>query len=273
MTGSRSRRCSSSSRCWVSVLVAQYQKAARYFGGSTRSRRGRTRAAQHLGPALDVAMLAAGLARPWLILKRRTRNGVMLLHAALLLLGFYGKAASAPWASRNVTASLVDPYMISSGDALLSAAGGHVALRTLFCAALSVGAVRTWSRQAGQGAGTLDRALRWLPYVYLGLRSCSPVGAACSPCGWEVNIGAIVICEWDPFISLFRSRARSTCCNWRRLHRGGMFVGRLLCAGSARMAASSPALARGVKNVSVSRTRGGLRCAPMLPVRAIRSPG
>jgi len=59
----------------------------------------------------------------------------------------------------------------------------------------------------------LDRALRWLPYVYLGLAILfAGWGLHVSLGGWEVNVGRrFVICEWDPFISLFRISAPSTC--------------------------------------------------------------
>ena len=68
---------------------------------------------------LDIAMLAAGLAlAAWLILKRRSRNGVMLLSiGALAYFGFYRKGCICPiGAIQNVTLSLVDPrYLISFG--------------------------------------------------------------------------------------------------------------------------------------------------------------
>jgi len=56
------------------------------------------RTAQHLGPRLDVAMLSAGLGLgAWLILKRRTRNGVMLLSVGTIAyFGFYRKGCICP---------------------------------------------------------------------------------------------------------------------------------------------------------------------------------
>ena len=73
-----------------SVLVAQYQKAPPDFGGSYAFP-----TPTHPEPretwihALDIVMLAAGLAAAaWLVLKRRTRNGVFVVRNKRLRLRF-----------------------------------------------------------------------------------------------------------------------------------------------------------------------------------------
>ena len=102
------------------ALFAQYQKAPPDFGGSysfpTPTHPEPDAAWIH---GLDVLMLAAGLGlAAWLVLKRRSRNGVMALSiCALAYFGFYRKGCVCPiGAIQNVTLSLVDPrYMISLG--------------------------------------------------------------------------------------------------------------------------------------------------------------
>ena len=100
-----------------SVLFAQYQRKPPDFGGTYSFP-----SPAHPEPrgtwvrALDIAMLAGGLLLgAWLILRRRSRNGVLILSiGALAYFGFYRKGCICPIGSiQNVTLSLVDArYMI-----------------------------------------------------------------------------------------------------------------------------------------------------------------
>ncbi len=52
----------------------------------------------------------------------------------------------------------------------------------------------------------LDRALSWLPYVYLGLAVLfAGWGLHLRVGGFQIQMARrFLICEWDPFISIFR---------------------------------------------------------------------
>ena len=83
----------------VSALFAQYQKAPPDFGGSYAFP-----SPTHPEPraawvrVLDVVLLAAGLGLgSWLILKRRSRNGVLVMTiGAVAYFGFYRKGCVCP---------------------------------------------------------------------------------------------------------------------------------------------------------------------------------
>jgi len=223
------------------VVVAQYQKKPPDFGGSYSFP-----TPTHPEPrdtwvrALDVAMLAGGLGvAAWLILKRRTRNGVVLLSVATIAyFGFYRRGCICPIGSiQNVTASLVDPHYLMSFGVIaffflpLAAA---LLVGRVFCGGVCpLGAVQDLVLvKPVQVPERLDRALRWLPYVYLVLAVIfAGWGLHGTWFGWHVNIGRrFIICEWDPFISLFRISG-----SFQMLTLGGsfillgMFVGRPYC--------------------------------------------
>jgi NosR/NirI family nitrous oxide reductase transcriptional regulator len=223
------------------VLVAQYQKKPPDFGGVYSFP-----TPTHPEPrdswirALDVVMLAAGLGLgAWLILKRRTRNGVMLLSiGTIAYFGFYRKGCICPiGAIQNVTASLVDPrYMISFGVIafFFLPLVATLLFGRIFCGGLCpLGAVQDLVLiRPVKVPERLDRALRWLPYVYLGLAILfAGWGLHVTLGGWQVNVGRrFVICEWDPFISLFRiSGAFHMLVIGGAFIAGGMFVGRPYC--------------------------------------------
>ena len=224
-----------------SVLVAQYQKAPPDFGGVYSFP-----TPTHPEPrntwvrALDVVMLAAGLGLgAWLVLKRRTRNGVLLLSiGTIAYFGFYRKGCICPiGAIQNVTASLVDSrYMISFGVIafFFLPLVATLLFGRVFCGGVCpLGAVQDLVLiKPVKVPEKLDRVLRWLPYVYLGLAILfAGWGLHVSLGGWQVNVGRrFLICEWDPFISLFRiSGAFHMLVIGGVFIVGGMFVGRPYC--------------------------------------------
>jgi len=267
------------------VLVAQYQKAPPDFGGSYAFP-----TPTHPEPrsawvrALDVAMLAAGLGfGAWLILKRRTRNGVLLLSiATIAYFGFYRKGCICPIGSiQNVTASLVDPrYMISFGVIafFFLPLASTLLFGRVFCGGVCpLGAVQDLVLlKPVKVPEKLDRALRWLPYVYLGLAVLfAGWGLHATIGGWQLNVGRrFIICEWDPFISLFRiSGAFHMLVIGGAFILGGMFVGRPYCRWLCPYGGILALLSRVAwKNVSITPDREvdcGL-CSEACPFGAIR---
>jgi polyferredoxin len=197
------------------ALIAQYQKKPPDFGGSYTfpvPTHPEPRATIERG--LDVAMLAAGLGLgAWLILKRRSRTGVMLLSiGAIAYFGFYRKGCTCPiGAIQNVTLSLVDPrYLISFGVVAFFFLPLLAALffGRVFCGGVCpLGAVQDLVLlRPKKVPERVDRALRWLPYVYLAVAIWfAGWGLHLSFGGSTVQVARrFLICEWDPFIGLFR---------------------------------------------------------------------
>lgn len=198
-----------------SVLFAQYQKAPPDFGGSysfPTPTHPEPRAAWVRN--LDVAMLAVGLGLgAWLILKRRSRNGATILGiGALAYFGFYRKGCICPiGAIQNVTLTLVDSrYMISFGVIAFFFLPLIAALLfgRVFCGGVCpLGAVQDLVLvRPLKVPERLDKALSWLPYVYLGLAVLFAGWGLHMTIGtWQIQVGRrFLICEWDPFISIFR---------------------------------------------------------------------
>lgn len=198
-----------------SVLLAQYQKAPPDFGGSysfpTPTHPEPRAAWIH---RLDIALLVVGLALgAWLILKRRSRNGVILLSiGALAYFGFYRKGCICPiGAIQNVTLSLVDPrYLISFGVIaffFLPLAAALLFGRVYCGGVCPIGAVQDLLLlRPLKVPEKLDQVLRWLPYLYLGIAVLfAGWGLHLRIGSWQVQMGRrFLICEWDPFIGLFR---------------------------------------------------------------------
>jgi len=224
-----------------SVLVAQYQKAPPDFGGSYSFP-----TPTHPEPrgtwvrALDVAMLAAGLGiGAWLVLKRRSRNGMLLLSvASVAYFGFYRKGCTCPiGAIQNVTATLVDPsYTISFGVIafFFLPLAATLLFGRVFCGGVCpLGAVQdlVLVKPVKVPVG-LDRVLQWLPYVYLGFAVLfAGWGLHVLVGGWPIDVGRrFIICEWDPFVALFRvSGAFHMLAIGGGFILAGMFVGRPYC--------------------------------------------
>jgi NosR/NirI family transcriptional regulator, nitrous oxide reductase regulator len=214
-----------------SALIAQYQKAPPDFGGSY-SFPTPTHPEPRSGVALgiDVAMLVAGLGLgAYLVLWRRSRTGVMALSVgAIGYFGFYRHGCTcAIGAIQNVTLSLVDSrYLISFGVLaffFLPLAAAFLFGRVFCSGVCPLGAVQDVVLLKPRAVPEkIDRWLRWLPFVYL--------AAAIFFAGWGIPVVSatgkmlsgrrFLICEWDPFISLFRVSG-----SFRMLTIGAAFIG------------------------------------------------
>ncbi len=151
--------------------------------------------------ALDITVLFAALSvGAWLVLKARSRKGVVgLAIACLVYFGFWRNGCVCAIGSiQNVTLALFD-----SGYALPVVVGAFFLLPIaftllfgrVFCAGVCpLGAIQDLvSFRALRVPEWLEQPLRVLPYVYLAL---AVVLAATG--------SAFVICEYDPFVGIFR---------------------------------------------------------------------
>jgi NosR/NirI family transcriptional regulator, nitrous oxide reductase regulator len=223
------------------MLFAQYQRKPPDFGGTYSFP-----TPTHPEPRstwvhwLDIAMLVAGLGLgAWLVLQRRSRNGVTMLSiAAIAYFGFYRKGCICPIGSiQNVTLSLVDSrYMISFGVIafFFLPLVATLLFGRVFCGGVCpLGAVQDLVLlKPVTVPQKIDRVLSWLPYLYLAI--------AVWFAGWGLNlkIGSMqlqagrrfLICEWDPFIGLFRISGPFHMLLIGALFvLAGMFVGRPYC--------------------------------------------
>ena len=176
---------------------------------------------------LDVGVLIAALALvSWLVLRRRSRSGVVAVGIfSVLYFGFWRKGCICSIGSmQNRSQALVDS---SFGVPLTVLAFGLVPLlfalffgRT-FCAAVCPhGALQDLVLLKPVKVPTwLDHSLRMLAWIYLGL---AVVFAATG--------GGYIICQYDPFVPIFRLSGSLTMVLFGvSLLAVGIFVGRPYC--------------------------------------------
>lgn len=179
---------------------------------------------------LDVGLLAAAMGvAVWLVLYRRSRNGVLALTVACLgYFGFYREGCICPIGSiQNVAVALTDPrYSIPMVVTAVFFLPLLVALffGRAFCGGVCpLGAIQELVvLKPVRVPRRLDRALGLLKYVYLGLA----VWFAVQPIAQR----QFLICRFDPFVGFFRMTGFA-----HMLYIGaallavGMFVGRPYC--------------------------------------------
>jgi polyferredoxin len=198
-----------------SALMAQYQQSPPDFGGVYSFP-----TPAHPEPSadywriLDIALLTLALAlAAWLILKSRNRKGVLLLSiGSVAYFGFFRKGCiCSVGAIQNVVLCLANPqYSISLSIILIFFLPlvATLLFGRIFCGGVCpLGALQDLVIfKPLRVPQRLDKALRWLQYLYLGL--------AIFFAGWGLNLTLwshkikigqrFLICEWDPFISIFR---------------------------------------------------------------------
>jgi len=154
--------------------------------------------------AMDAGVLLAGLVlAAYLILKRRSRGGlVVLIVAAVIYFGFYRKGCICPiGAIQNVSAGLVDPQYVVPVIAVVFFALPLVfaiLFGRVFCGGVCpLGAVQDLvALKPVQVPRRLDRVLGSFKYLYLG----AAVWFAVQPAADR----DFIICRYDPFVGFFR---------------------------------------------------------------------
>jgi polyferredoxin len=223
------------------ALFAQYQKTPPDFGGVYNFP-----TPAHPEPIagylrfLDALLLAAALGgAAWLILKSRNRKGVILLSlASVAYFGFYRNGCiCAVGAIQNVVLCLVHPQYAISLSVIAIFFLPLVAtllFGRVFCGGVCpLGALQDLVIvKPLQVPRKLDKALRWLQYLYLGL--------AVYFAGWglQLSLGSLhlkigqrfLICDWDPFVQIFRrSGSFHMIVIAAAFIIAGMFIGRPYC--------------------------------------------
>jgi polyferredoxin len=224
-----------------SLIFAQYQKSPPDFGDSYKFP-----TPVHPEPIagylrlLDVGLLAItlGLAT-WMVYKSRSRKGLLLLSIfSVAYFGFYRKGCiCSVGAIQNVVLCLVKPeYFISYTviaifflPLVLTLLFGRV-----FCSGVCpLGAIQDLViLHPLRIPLKLDRALRWLQYIYLALAVFfAGWSLQWALGGWKINIGQrFLICDFDPFIPIFRrSGPFYMVAIGAVLIIAGMFIGRPYC--------------------------------------------
>lgn len=268
------------------AALAQYQKAPPDFGGSyafptpAHPEPDRT-----LVRVIDIGALVVALGLgSWLVLKRRSRTGMLWLGiGALAYFGFYREGCVCPiGAIQNVTLSLVDPYYrISYGVIIFFflPLAATLLFGRVFCGgACPLGAIQDLVlMRAVEVPRHIDRALGWIPYVYLSLAVLfAGWGISMRLGGWSLQVGRrFLICEWDPFVPIFRLAGP-----FHMLAIGGgfilaaMFIGRPYCRWLCPYGGILALLSRvSWKNVRITPDREldcGL-CAEACPFGAIHN--
>jgi NosR/NirI family nitrous oxide reductase transcriptional regulator len=153
---------------------------------------------------IDVSVLAAALGiGAWLVLKRRSRAGLLTLTIfSLAYFGFYRQGCVCPiGAIQNVAVALTDPAAFISLITIIIfflPLAFAVFFGRVFCGGVCpLGAIQELVvLRPVQVPRRLDQGLRWLKWVYLGLAVWLAVLPAASR--------DFIICRYDPFVGFFR---------------------------------------------------------------------
>jgi polyferredoxin len=197
------------------TLLAQYQKSPPDFGGTYNFP-----TPAHPEPTvnwlrgIDVGLLALGLGlATWLIFKQRSRKGLTLLSlASVAYFGFYRKGCiCSVGAIQNVILCLVDSRYVVSLSVI--AIFFLPLIATLFFGRVFCGGVCPLGAiqdlvvvKPLRVPVKLDKALRWLQYIYLAMAVLfAGWGLSLHLGSWHIELRKhFLICDWDPFIPIFR---------------------------------------------------------------------
>ena len=266
-------------------LIAQYQKKPPDFGGTYNFP-----TPVHPEPVVvwlrsfDVVFLIVALGvAAWLAYKRRSRRGIALLSfASVAYFGFYRKGCiCSVGAIQNIFLCLTDSrYFVSFGVLAIFFLPLVATLffGRIFCSGVCpLGAIQDIVVvKPVRVPLRLDRALRYLQFVYLGLAVFfAGWGLHLHLGSWQLKMDRrFIICDWDPFISIFRRTGPfHLVALGVAILLAGMFIGRPYCRWLCPYGGILSILSRvSWKNIRISPDKEldcGL-CADACPFGAIR---
>ena len=247
------------------TLVAQYQKTPPDFGNTyTFPTPAHPEPLANWMRLLDAGLLAIALGvAAWLILKRRSRKGIVLLSLfSVAYFGFYRKGCiCSVGAIQNVVLCLADPsYAISFSVIALFFLPliATLLFGRVFCGGVCpLGALQDLVvLKPLRVPLKLDKALRSLQYVYLGLAVLfAGWGLQMQLGAWHIDLGQrFLICDWDPIVPVFRrSGPFSMVLAASAFIAAGVFIGRPYCRWLCPYGAILSLLSRVAwKNVSIT---------------------